>query len=273
LNDQSEVEVWTSELPTGARGHILVVEDDPLVGELLARVLSSAGYYVRLAGTGAAARAAVEDARPDLIVLDLILPDEDGLVLCTLLKAQTRAPILICSATRRARDEQLSTRLGADDFLAKPFEISQLTARVEGLLQRAAPPMAPASDVPAPLRVADLWVDPTTGQAALAGAPLQLTPTELRLLTALAQHRRGAVLGREALVRLVWGDSADAGSRAVDVHIGRLRAKLAQVRTARLEILSVRGIGYRLQWPSRDQIETEQPWLMAGEARPDLTSA
>src|SRR5579862_882867 len=122
----------------GGRADILLVEDDAAIAFLLTDVLESTGYSVREAGTGAAARAMVEQRRPDLIILDLVLPDEDGLVLCSVLKNMANVPILICSATQRRRDAFLSLKLGADDFIAKPFDVYDLLARVEVLLRRAA---------------------------------------------------------------------------------------------------------------------------------------
>src|SRR5205085_10680643 len=111
---------------------------DTAIAYMLTDVLESAGYQVREAATGAAARAQVEEQQPDLIILDLVLPDEDGLVLCSVLKNMAAVPVLICSGTQRRRDAFLSLKLGADDFMAKPFDVYDLLARVEVLLRRAA---------------------------------------------------------------------------------------------------------------------------------------
>src|SRR6266851_3124798 len=120
------------------RATILLVEDDTAIAYMMTDVLESSGYLVRVAATGASARAQVEQHAPDLIILDLVLPDEDGLVLCSVLKNVTGVPILICSGTQRRRDAFLSLKLGADDFIAKPFDVYDLLARVEVLLRRAA---------------------------------------------------------------------------------------------------------------------------------------
>jgi len=120
------------------RATILLVEDDAAIAFMLTDVLESTGYAVTVAGTGAAARGQVESHTPDLIILDLVLPDEDGLVLCSVLKNMSGVPILICSGTQRRRDAFLSLKLGADDFIAKPFDVYDLLARVEVLLRRAA---------------------------------------------------------------------------------------------------------------------------------------
>jgi two-component system, OmpR family, alkaline phosphatase synthesis response regulator PhoP len=229
-----------------AHATILVVEDDEATAFMLSDLLESAGHQVRVASTGAAARAYVEQDRPDLIVLDLVLPDEDGLVLCSLLKHLTATPILICSGTVRRRDAFLSLKLGADDFIAKPFDVYDLLARVEVLLRRAAQQHAsePAAQRP-PIRIGELCIDHGTHQVTLAGSLLQLTPTEYRLLTVLAA-RPDQVVPRDALAKLVWGDPDTGTSRTIDVHIGRLRVKLSHASRSAPQIISVRGFGYKI---------------------------
>jgi two-component system alkaline phosphatase synthesis response regulator PhoP len=202
---------------------------------------------VREASTGAAARGQVEQQRPDLIILDLILPDEDGLVLCSVLKNSANVPILICSGTQRRRDAFLSLKLGADDFIAKPFDVYDLLARVEVLLRRAS--QQPTSDSNGlgrgPLRIGELLIDHALHHVSLAGNSLQLTPTEYRLLTVLAA-RPDQVVARDALAKLVWGDPDTGTSRTIDVHIGRLRVKLSQAGHMAPQIVSVRGFGYKI---------------------------
>ncbi|MBV9543822.1 MAG: response regulator transcription factor, partial [Chloroflexi bacterium] len=201
---------------------------------------------VRQAATGAIARSLVERVRPDLIVLDLVLPDDDGLVLCSVLKNMAGVPILVCSGTQRRRDAFLSLKLGADDFIAKPFDVYDLLARVEVLLRRSAQQRAADTAAPrAPIRIADLVIDHAMHQVTLAGSVVQLTPTEYRLLSVLA-GRRDQVVPREALAKLVWGDPDTGTSRTIDVHIGRLRVKLAQAGPNAPQIVSVRGFGYKI---------------------------
>jgi DNA-binding response OmpR family regulator len=228
------------------RTTILLVEDDAAIAYMLSDVLESAGYIVRAAATGAAARALVEDVQPNLIILDLVLPDEDGLVLCSVLKQMSASPILICSGTQRRRDEFLSLKLGADDFIAKPFDVYDLLARVEVLLRRAAQhragELAPART---PIRIGELFIDPSPHQVSLGGNTLQLTPTEYRLLSVLAA-RPDQVVPRDTLAKLVWGDPDTGTSRTIDVHIGRLRVKLAQGSPNAPQIVSVRGFGYKI---------------------------
>jgi DNA-binding response OmpR family regulator len=230
----------------GGRASILLVEDDEAIAYVQTDVLESAGYSVRQAGTGGTARAMVEQQRPDLIILDLVLPDEDGLVLCSVLKNMANVPILICSGTQRRRDAFLSLKLGADDFIAKPFDIYDLLARVEVLLRRAAQHHPGELNVPrGPIRIGELLIDHSLHQVTLAGNVLQLTPTEYRLLTVLAA-RPDQVVPRDALAKLVWGDPDTGTSRTIDVHIGRLRVKLGQAGRIAPQIISVRGFGYKL---------------------------
>jgi DNA-binding response OmpR family regulator len=213
---------------------------------MLTDVLESTGYAVTVAGTGAAARAQVEQHTPDLIILDLVLPDEDGLVLCSVLKNMASVPILICSGTQRRRDAFLSLKLGADDFIAKPFDVYDLLARVEVLLRRAAQhhSVEPSAQR-TPIRIGDLQIDHALHQVTLGDNVLQLTPTEYRLLTVLAA-RPDQVVPRDALAKLVWGDPDTGTSRTIDVHIGRLRVKLAQAGRTAPQIVSVRGFGYKI---------------------------
>jgi DNA-binding response OmpR family regulator len=228
------------------RATILLVEDDAAIAFMMSDVLESSGYQVREAATGAAARSLVEQVRPDLIILDLVLPDEDGLVLCSVLKNMANVPILICSGTQRRRDAFLSLKLGADDFIAKPFDVYDLLARVEVLLRRAAQHHSSEPTVPrGPIRIGELLIDHSLHQVTLAGSVLQLTPTEYRLLTVLAA-RPDQVVPRDALAKLVWGDPDTGTSRTIDVHIGRLRVKLSQGGRIAPQIISVRGFGYKL---------------------------
>ena len=228
------------------RARVLVVEDDSVVAETLTDVLELAGYRVWHARNGAEARAQVEQVQPQLVLLDLILPDIDGLVLCSILKKQANVPIVVCSATGRRRDAILSLKLGADDFIAKPFIPDDLLARIEAILRRAHAARRGDGPVQAEeLRVGSLVIENSRRRVLLAGAPIQLTPTEYRLLSALAS-RPEVILSRDELAHLVWG-YADAGNgRTIDVHVRRLRVKLARPQAPAPRIISVRGYGYKL---------------------------
>jgi DNA-binding response OmpR family regulator len=167
-------------------------------------------------------------------------------VLCSVLKNIAGVPILICSGTQRRRDAFLSLKLGADDFIAKPFDVYDLLARVEVLLRRAAQHHSSEPGAQrTPIRIGDLLIDHALHQVTLGNSVLQLTPTEYRLLTVLAA-RPDQVVPRDALAKLVWGDPDTGTSRTIDVHIGRLRVKLSQAGHNAPQIISVRGFGYKI---------------------------
>jgi DNA-binding response OmpR family regulator len=224
---------------------ILLVDDDPETARSLTNVLESSGYRVTIAQTGGEARSIIEQLRPDLIILDLMLPDTDGLVLTAAFKTLTNAPIIICSARHGQVDRVLGLKLGADDFIAKPFELEELEARIEAVLRRA----SRVSEVPAvppdQIRVDDLVISQSRGTVLLAGHPVHLTPTEYRLLVALAS-RPDEVLSRETLGQLVWGYEDIGTGHLIDVHIGRLRLKLRRPSSSGPVIVTVRARGYTI---------------------------
>lgn len=228
---------------------VLLIEDDLAVARTLTDVLEGSGYRVWHVENGQDARAMLEHQKPDLIVLDLMLPDVDGLVLCSALKALTDAPIIICSASNQTRERVLGLKLGADDFISKPFDVYEFEARVEAVLRRsqhapavAAPQAARTSDQ---MHIGDLTVDRSRRRVTLGGEALQLTPTEYRLLVALTS-RPDEVLSREELAQLVWGYQDVSNGRTIDVHIRRLRVKLTNGTVAAPPIISVRGFGYKI---------------------------
>jgi two-component system, OmpR family, response regulator MtrA len=225
----------------------MVVEDDHAIAQTLMDALESSGYRIWLAETGADARTLLEQSRPDLIILDLMLPDVDGLVLCSGLKAIADIPIIICSATQQKRDAILGLKLGADDFIAKPFDIYELEARVEAVLRRttqtrvAEPPPSP----PDHIRVGELIIDRSRRRVTIGGESIQLTPTEYRLVSALAS-RPDEILSRDELATLVWGYQDASSGRTIDVHIRRLRVKLTSGAIMAPAIVAVRGFGYKM---------------------------
>jgi DNA-binding response OmpR family regulator len=224
---------------------ILVVEDDPAMARSLTKALESSGYGVTIAPTGGEARSVVEQVHPDLILVDLMLPDTDGLVLITAFKTLTNAAIIICSARQEQVDRVLGLKLGADDFVAKPFELEDLEARIEAVLRRASPvrgvPAVPADQI----RVDDLLISQSRVTVLLAGQSVHLTPTEYRLLVALAS-RPDEVLSRATLGRLVWGYEDLGTGHLIDVHVGRLRHKLLRASSSGPVIVTVRGKGYTI---------------------------
>jgi two-component system response regulator MtrA len=230
-----------------ARTHILVVEDDPSAAGMLRDLLESSGYQVTVAANGSQAKSMVEEVRPDLVILDLMLPDMDGLVLCSELRSQAQSdiPIIVCSGTVRRRDAILALRLGADDFVQKPFDIYDLEARIEAVLRRAHQQRQQGATEPDHYRVGDLVIDRSRRHVTLGGDELQLTPTEYRLLYTLAS-RPDEVFSRDELAQRVWGYRDASSGRAIDVHIRRLRVKLDSASVPPPPIISVRGFGYKL---------------------------
>ena len=226
------------------RATILVIEDDAAVARTLVDALDLGGYRVWHAIDGADARSQVDHASPDLILLDLILPDIDGLVLCCTLKALADVPIVICSASARKSDPILALKLGADDFIHKPFELDDLLARIEAVLRRTPPSNAPPHPAPE-LRVGELVVEPARHRVMLGNQHLALTPTEFRLVTVLAA-RPEEVLSRDQLAHDVWGTSTLNHGRTIDVHVRRLRTKLSSASAPAPAIISVRRSGYKL---------------------------
>jgi DNA-binding response OmpR family regulator len=239
---------------------ILLVEDDPDTARSLSKALESGGYRVTAVDTGAEARSIIEHVRPDLILLDLMLPDTDGLVLTTALKTLTRAPIIICSARQEQVDRVLGLKLGADDFVAKPFDLDELEARIEAVLRRASRLREAPAAPPDQIRVGDLLISQSRGTVTIGAQQVHLTPTEYRLLVALAS-RPDEVLTRETLGQIVWGYQDLGTGHLIDVHIGRLRLKLRRVSRAAPLIVTVRGKGYTIasEPAATEEIETETP--------------
>jgi DNA-binding response OmpR family regulator len=224
---------------------ILLVEDDADTARSLTKALEASGYRIVSVGTGAEARAVIEHLHPDLILLDLMLPDTDGLVLTSALKGLTDSPIIICSARHEQVDRVLGLKLGADDFIAKPFDLDELEARIEAVLRRASrareTQVTPSNQV----CVGELVIAQARGTVTLAGQRVHLTPTEYRLLVALAR-RTDEVLSRETLGQLVWGYQDVGTGHLIDVHMGRLRLKLRRASRSAPVIITIRGRGYTI---------------------------
>jgi DNA-binding response OmpR family regulator len=221
---------------------ILVVEDNADLAYGLQNNLEIEGYEVRLAADGTAALAATRAGRFDLIVLDLMLPGVDGLrVIRALRDRDDRTPVLILTARGQEEDKVRGLRMGADDYVTKPFGLLELLARVEALLRRTRPARA-AGPV---ARFGDVEVDPAARTVRLAGAEVALTPKEFDLLWALIEAN-GAAVSRDQLLERAWGYAADVLSRTVDTHVAELRRKLEPGATRPRHILTVRAVGYRL---------------------------
>lgn len=240
---------------------VLVVDDESTLRETIAYRLRREGYAVIEAADGTGALASARTGRPDLIVLDIMLPGVDGLDVCRILRAESDVPILLLSAKAEELDRVRGLDLGADDYLTKPFAMRELLARVRANLRRvnlggrgSAPgtvaPVVPdqGAVLAPPLRAGPLLTDVARREAHLAGETLTLTGREFDLLVYLMRHP-GVVLSREALLREVWGYHVPTDTRTVDVHISGLRQKLEGVEGATRLIETVRGYGYRLVVP------------------------
>ncbi|TYP82793.1 response regulator transcription factor [Blastococcus xanthinilyticus] len=228
---------------------VLVVEDTQEIRELVTTVLERAGFAVRAVGTGAAALEEVRRDPPDLIVLDLGLPDTDGTEVCRQIRAETPCYVLMLTARAEEVDLLIGLAVGADGYMAKPFSPRELTARVQAMLRfpRTAPlPAAdPAATAESVRRLAELEVDEDSREVRVDGAVVDLTRTEFDLLAALAS-RPGRVLQRETLLREVWQTDWEGNLRLVEAHMSNLRRKLVAAGLHSPEIRTVRGVGYRL---------------------------
>ncbi|MGY1808170.1 response regulator transcription factor [Blastococcus sp. SYSU D00669] len=227
---------------------VLVVEDTDEIRELVATVLGKAGFDVRTVSTGADCLAEVRRQTPDLIVLDLGLPDADGTEVCRRLRAETECYVLMLTARAEEVDLLIGLAVGADGYMAKPFSPRELVARVQALLRRprAAVVPAPRESVEETVRrLAELEVDEDSREVRVDGAVVDLTRTEFDLLAALAS-RPGRVLQRETLLREVWQTDWEGNLRLVEAHMSNLRRKLQAAGLSNPEIKTVRGVGYRL---------------------------
>ena len=222
---------------------VLVVDDEPAVRDALRRALESEGYRVELAEDGADALARVAAAEPDAIVLDILMPNVDGLTVCRRLRDQgSRVPVLMLTARDSVGDRVTGLDAGADDYLVKPFALEELLARVRALLRR--------SDAAGPdgvLRFADLELDPATREVRRGERRIELARTEFHLLELLMRNPR-QVLTRSLIFERVWGYDFGPTSNSLDVYIGYLRRKTEAGGEPRL-IHTVRGVGYALREP------------------------
>ena len=218
--------------------NVLVVDDDPKIRSVLGRGLHFEGYEVQLAADGAEALKIARETPPDVIVLDLMLPDMDGMEVCRRLRRGITTPILMLTARDAVPDRIAGLDSGADDYLVKPFEFDELVARIRALLRRAQPQMAET------LQFADLRLDTGTREAFREDRRIDLTTREYELLLLFMRSPR-QVLTREQIIDRVW-EEAEVDSNALEVHIARLRSKLEADGEERV-IQTVRGAGYTLR--------------------------
>jgi phosphate regulon transcriptional regulator PhoB len=232
-------------------GRVLVVEDERDVAELIRYNLGRDGYDVVVAATGADALKHAREARPDVILLDIMVPQLNGWEVCRRLKqdAETRhIPVIMVTGRVEEGDKVLGFELGADDYVTKPFSPRELLARVRAVARRQHG--AEGVDRKTQVKVGDLEIDRHRFEVRMKGRPVELTPKEFELLTLLA-GTPGRVFGREELLDAVWGHDGFVEPRTVDVHVARLRAKFTAARLPAPGIETVRGVGYRFRDPAR----------------------
>ncbi|MEE9965814.1 MAG: response regulator transcription factor [Propionicimonas sp.] len=222
---------------------VLVVEDDPAIGRVLHRSLSDRGDVVTVATDGATGLAIALREQPEVVLLDLGLPDLSGLEVLTMLRAVSQVPVIVITAQDDDRTVVKALDSGADDYLVKPFGSEQLAARIRAVLRRAA-----AASNESTVEVGELQIDVVTRQVTLAGRPLDLTRKEFDLLWLLAS-RPGEVISKRDLLAGVWGQPFGGADRTVDVHLSWLRRKLGESAAEPRYLHTVRGVGVRLAAP------------------------
>ncbi|MEM9139342.1 MAG: response regulator transcription factor [Pseudomonadota bacterium] len=223
---------------------ILVVDDDPHIREVVCFALEKAGMVPRAAADGAEALGLTEDAAPDLIVLDINMPEMDGLEFCRRLRQSSETPILFLSSRDEEIDRILGLELGADDYVTKPFSPRELVARINAILKRARPTEGKPDET---VRVGPLEIDPVEHRCTWNGNALQLTATEFQLLETLARQPR-RVFTRDDLMRAVYAPGIHVSDRTLDSHVRHVRAKLTATGADGL-IETVHGVGFRLSPP------------------------
>jgi two-component system, OmpR family, response regulator PrrA len=219
---------------------VLVIEDDQRIREALARALTDAGHAVRTEGRGTDALGAVVEWKPDVVVLDLGLPDVDGADVLTMLRSVSSVPVIVATARDDEADMVRLLEQGADDYVVKPYSAAQLTARIGAVLRRASAKVEDQA-----LTIGDLVVDPSRRSATLAGELLELTRLEFDLLAHLAARSPNVVSRRELLAE-VWRQPHGGADRTIDVHLSWLRRKLGESASAPRYLHTVRGVGVKL---------------------------
>jgi DNA-binding response OmpR family regulator len=221
---------------------VLVVDDEDHIVELARIYLTREGYEVEGVGDGSQALARFGQIKPDLVILDIMLPGANGLEICKEIRKQSQVPIIMLTARDEVTDKVVGLEVGADDYLTKPFHPQELVARAKALLRRAR--LEP--DAPKMIRAGKLEVDLERHEVRHEQAKVQLRPKEFDLLTLLARHP-GRVFQRSELLDLVWGYDFPGYTRTVDVHVQQLREKLAAAGVTEPSIETVWGVGYRLE--------------------------
>jgi two-component system response regulator MtrA len=220
------------------KSRVLVVDDDPALAEMLTIVLRGEGFDTAVVADGTRALPAVRELRPDVVLLDLMLPGMNGIDVCRAIRAESGVPIVMLTAKSDTVDIVLGLESGADDYIVKPFKPKELVARVRARVRRTE--TEPAEQ----LSIGDVAIDVPAHQVERAGKPIALTPLEFDLLVALARKPR-QVFTREVLLEQVWGYRHAADTRLVNVHVQRLRSKVERDPEHPEVVLTVRGVGYK----------------------------
>ncbi len=220
---------------------VLVVDDEPKIVNLVKGYLEQAGFRVVTAGDGQMALTVFRHEKPDLVILDLMLPGIDGLDVCRIMRRESTVPIIMLTARAEEADKLVGLELGADDYVVKPFSPREVVARTRAVLRRVEGEVAP----PGVIRVGDIAIDLTRHTVDVAGRPVALTPTEFDLLAVLARHP-GRTFPRLQLLQQVQGDAYEGYERTIDAHIKNLRAKIEPDPRHPRYIVTVYGVGYKL---------------------------
>jgi two-component system, OmpR family, response regulator ResD len=226
----------------GSRGSVLVVDDEPTITEVVSRYLERAGYATRVAADGPAALRLAGEAPPDLVVLDLMLPGMDGLEVMRRLREHERVSVILLTAKGEHSDRIIGLRLGADDYVVKPFSPAELVARVDAVLRR----VEHSPKLEEPIAFGELELDPAARRVTVGGEEAQLTVREYELLLHLMRHP-GQVFSRDQLMDAVWQYSFYTDTSTVTVHVRRLRAKIEVDSSNPRWLQTVWGVGYRFQ--------------------------
>ncbi len=230
-----------ADLPVPSAASVLVVEDEPSIADPFARALRRGGFRPTVARTGAEALRAVLELAPDVVLLDLALPDADGRDVCRQIRAGSDVPIIIVTASGSVTDRVVGLELGADDYVVKPFAVGEVIARIRAVLRRG----RGARPVGQQLVVGELTIDRAARRAFIADVELDLTRKEFDLLDRLARDP-GHVVTRETLMSDVWDENWFGSTKTLDVHVSWLRRKLGDDPLAPRYIHTVRGVGFRL---------------------------
>ena len=223
---------------TGMKSRVLVVDDDPALAEMLTIVLRGEGFDTAVVADGTRALPAVRELRPDVVLLDLMLPGMNGIDVCRAIRSESGVPIVMLTAKSDTVDIVLGLESGADDYVVKPIKPKELVARIRARVRRTE--TEPAEQ----LSIGDVTLDVPAHQVQRDGAPIALTPLEFDLLVALARKPR-QVFTREVLLEQVWGYRHAADTRLVNVHVQRLRSKVERDQEHPEVVLTVRGVGYK----------------------------